>query len=142
MIAIITLDNANGMMFNRRRQSQDRILRENLLAHCKSNPLWMNQYSANLFVSGEDNLLPPNIIVDEDFLLKAGELEYCYVEDNNLEQYMDQIHTLIIYKWNRDYPSDLTFDFSEIKRHWKMLARDKFAGSSHDLITKEVWQRV
>ena len=142
MIVFIALDNNYGMMFNHRRQSQDRILRENMLTHCKNRPLWMNSYSATLFSSGEEATLSANIVVDEDFLSKAAEKEYCYVEDNNLEQHMDQIHTLIVYKWNRTYPSDLTFNYSELKRHWKIIAKERFTGSSHDMITKEVWQRV
>ena len=34
------------MLFNRRRQSQDRLLREDLLREAGGGPLWKNGYSA------------------------------------------------------------------------------------------------
>ena len=41
MTAIICMDDKNGILFNRRRQSQDRLLREDLLRETGSSPLWM-----------------------------------------------------------------------------------------------------
>ncbi len=49
MTAILCLDDNNGMMFNHRRQSQDKQLRKQIISHLKGNPLWMNAYSANQF---------------------------------------------------------------------------------------------
>ena len=66
MILIVCLDDKGGMAFNRRRQSKDRVLREQILALTEGRPLWMNSYSALQF---ED---APNIRVDEAFLEKAG----------------------------------------------------------------------
>ena len=45
MIAAVCIDDRGGMLFNHRRQSQDRLLREDLLAEAAGRPLWMNSYS-------------------------------------------------------------------------------------------------
>ena len=49
MIIISCVDDDMGMMFNHRRQSQDRVLRERVLEATKGKKLWMNHYSAKQF---------------------------------------------------------------------------------------------
>ena len=49
MNIIICLDDDNGMMFNKRRQSQDRILRADLKEFIKDKDLYMNNYSYKLY---------------------------------------------------------------------------------------------
>ena len=49
MNIIICLDDNNGMMFNKRRQSQDRILRADLKEFIKDKDLYMNNYSYKLY---------------------------------------------------------------------------------------------
>lgn len=141
MVAYIAIDDNNGMLFNNRRQSQDRLMRENLLAHCGTSKLWITEYSKKLFLSQEDGNLPSNIMVDDDFWSKAESSDHCFVEKDNLSQWMDKLDTLVIYKWNRDYPADYFFDFSVIDDNWKRFSVNKFKGSSHDKITREVWKR-
>lgn len=41
MILIVCVDDHNGMMFNHRRQSQDRILRGDILELTEGKILWM-----------------------------------------------------------------------------------------------------
>ena len=67
MIVITCLDDRGGVMFNRRRQSQDRILRERIASMTAGGRLWMSRYSAGQF---EGEALP-NLTVDDDFLQKA-----------------------------------------------------------------------
>ena len=45
MILIVCVDDHNGMMFNHRRQSQDRVLRADILELTGGKKLWMNAYS-------------------------------------------------------------------------------------------------
>lgn len=133
MIVYITVDDENGLMFNERRQSQDRILRADILADCSGDKLWMHSYSAPLFEteSGEQ------FIIDDAFLDKAGEADHCFVETDGLAQYEDKISKLVLYKWNRLYPADLYFEID--LNNWKLVSTTEFVGSSHDKITKEVW---
>ena len=49
MILIVCVDDNKGMMFNHRRQSQDRVLRRHILDRVGDAKLWMNGYSAKMF---------------------------------------------------------------------------------------------
>ena len=71
MILITAVDASSGLLFNHRRQSQDRLLRARILDLTGDAPLWMDAYTAGLFD-------PPaaNIRVAEDFLDQAGPGEY------------------------------------------------------------------
>ena len=135
MRVIVTLDDANGMMFNNRRQSQDSTLRSDILAVTKDNKLWMNEYSAKQF--GED--LPRHIIIDEDFINKATTDEDCFVENIELLLYEDEISKLVVYRWNRLYPADMYFDIELSNSKWSMEFTEEFEGNFHKKITKEVW---
>lgn len=137
MIVCLALDDNNGMLFNNRRQSQDKVLRDNLLNECEGKILWMNEYSAKQF--GES--LTENVRIDEDFLSKAGKEDYCFVENLFLVDYEDKISRLIIYKWNRVYPADIHFDIPLSNSKWGIYSTEEFIGNSHKIITKEIWIR-
>ena len=133
MIIMAAVDDRNGMMFNRRRVSQDRLLRERILNLTRGGKLWMNSYSARQFGSAEQ------ICVSEDFLAEAGEGEYCFVENTPVAPHEKSIEKVYLYKWNRRYPSDWKFDLD--LSGWKLLSTEDFQGSSHEKITEEVYIR-
>ena len=137
MIVMVCLDDKNGMMFNGRRQSKDRILREYIGKLVGENRLWMNAYSAKQF--GMEQL--PDVQVDEEFLQKAGAGEFCFVEDQRLTNVEQQIEKLIVFRWNRVYPADQYLDLDITFGNWKMLEKMEFAGHSHEQITMEVYGR-
>lgn len=134
MIAAVCIDDHNGMLFNHRRQSQDRLLRADLLQEAAGRPLWMNGYSARQFKEA-----PETLRVDEDFLSQAGPGELCFVEDQDLTAWAEKLEGLILYRWNRDYPADFRFTLS--LEGWTLERTEEFAGSSHEKITKEVYIR-
>lgn len=138
MIVVICVDEKNGMMFHCRRQSQDRIMRENLLAECGGNLLHMNKYSESLF---KDNA-KAGIAVSEDFLCEAGEGDFCFVEDVDVKDYRKRIEAVILYKWNRRYPADIHFSLDLTESEWILERTEDFKGSSHDRITKEVYRKI
>lgn len=133
MTIFITLDDKNGMLFNNRRQSKDKFLRNDMLNTCGEKRLWMNEYTSEQFEP-----LSNNIIIDESFLEKAEENDYCFVENCSFAEYIKKIGKIIIYKWNRVYPADMYFDTS-ILDGWKQLSTTEFEGNSHEKITKEEW---
>lgn len=136
MKVIVMLDDASGMMFNKRRQSQDSVLRKDILSDSKDVTLWMNEYSSAQFT--EDSA---NISVSEDFLSKASDIDYCFVENIHLSSYIEKVNEIVVYRWNRMYPSDFKFDIQLEEPMWSMVSTIDFVGSSHDKITKEVWMR-
>ena len=131
MIAIICLDDKNGYLFNKRRQSQDRVLRAKLLEMTGDSKLWMNAYSQKQF----ENEMSPVIEVDEEFASKASEGEYCFFENVSPEDYLDRAEKIIVVKWNRVYPSDRKFDISSTS--FRLERSEEFQGSSHEKITIE-----
>ena len=131
MTIIICVDDNWGIMFNHRRQSQDKIVREHILKEIKGNTLRMNSYSAKMF--GKH----PQICVDEDFMDMAAPDDYCFVEDCSVSPYKQQISQVIVYKWNRNYPADQYFDMSLTDNGWRLISSEDFVGNSHEKITKE-----
>ena len=132
MNIIICVDDNMGMMFNNRRQSQDRALRERILEITKGKNLYMNGYSASQFTEGS------NIIVDDNFLDKAQQGDFCFVENSDIRVYNSKIEKLIIYKWNRNYPSD--FQFQLTLDDFCLESTFEFQGYSHKVITEEIWK--
>ena len=49
MIAIVCLDENNGMFFNERRQSKDRYVIRDIVHMVENNTLYINEYSKELF---------------------------------------------------------------------------------------------
>lgn len=133
MVLIVCVDDNMGMLFNRRRQSQDRVLRERVLEFTKGKHLWMNHYSLGQF--GE----AAQINTDEAFMNEAAPEDYCFAEDCALEQYEQWIDKIILYKWNRRYPADMYFDIPLAEHGWHLERTEDFVGSSHEKITEEVY---
>ena len=68
MIIIACIDDRGGMLFNRRRQSQDRLLRQDLLREAGARPVWMNDYTRRQFSDPAENLRT----ADDFFPFTAG----------------------------------------------------------------------
>ena len=134
MILICCIEDALGMAFSRRRVSRDRAVCEDILREAGSSPIWMDVRSTVLFRD-----MGGNIITEPDFALKASRGEYCFLEFSAPAQYEEKAEKLILYRWNRRYPSDLKFDID--LGSWSLETSCDFVGSSHDTITKEVYIR-
>lgn len=137
MIIIACVDDSMGMMFNHRRQSQDRVLREHVMEVTKDSKLWMNHYSAKQFSEND----APQINVDDNFMSEAGVGEYCFVEDCDVTPYLRWVEKVILYSWNRRYPADQTFSIDLGVGGWKLVHTEDFSGSSHEKITEEIYTR-
>lgn len=134
MIVMVCIDDTGGMLFHNRRQSQDRLLRQRVLAQTGGRPLWTNAYSAGQF-SPEDAL---RLRVAENFLDLAQPGEYCFVETVPLRPYAKRIETLYLYRWNRRYPADQRLDLD--LSGWTLARTADFPGHSHKIITEEVYR--
>lgn len=132
MTVAICLDDRNGMVFNKRRQSRDRAIIERLLSIVGNAKIYINEYSAALFESD-------NVIVTDAFLEKAAKNDVCFVENAEISLYIDKIDKLIIYRWNKTYPADIFFNID--LGDFEIADSVDFAGYSHDLITEAVYIR-
>ena len=128
MKLIVCLDDQNGMMFNKRRQSRDKILIENMVELCKGKKLYTNEYSSKLF--------PENTV---EIMENPAETEdgYCLAEDFIVSE--DNVEEIIVYKLNRVYPADTYFNIE--LENWNLVENIDFEGSSHEKITRERYVR-
>lgn len=139
MILIVAVDDNNGMMFNKRRQSQDRVLRKHILSLSSQSRLWINHYTEKQFA--QDGIFAEHLNVDDAFLNEAAPGEYCFVEDVSVAQYEKWVEKIILFRWNRKYPGDFHFDIDLSSGAWKLTSTEDFPGSSHEKITMEVYER-
>ena len=130
----VCLDEKNGMLFGGRRQSKDRYLRRELLQLAQPNDLWMNGFSAKQFEEGD------TVAVSEDFLERAAQGQWCFVENTDILPYKEKIEYIAIYRWNRHYPADVKFPLEAFCGGWRLVSTRNFPGHSHDEITEEIYQ--
>lgn len=131
MKLIVCLDVKNGLAFHNRRQSSDLAVTKKILELTLGRKLWMNNYSGYLFADFQRN-----IQIDEDFLDKAAEEDYCFAEITDIKPYIRKVRELYVFRWNRVYPADLRFP--QIPAKARVLA--EFSGNSHEKITLEEYR--
>lgn len=136
MIVVACLDDGGGMLFNKRRQSKDEVLRQKLMEEVGTAKLYMNAYTKKQFTDCEGD----NIIVEEKFLDKAQGGDFCFVENVDITPYKEKIEKIMLFKWNRDYPRDVSFPTELLQQGWTMTSTEDFVGHSHEKITKEVYE--
>lgn len=132
MILILTLDDRDGMCFNHRRQSRDRVLNDYMLRLTGDRTLWMNAYSGKLF---PDAVTDGKVKISEEFLTLCGEGEFAFAEDVDVGDALSRAERVLVFRWNRVYPFDLVADLSRAGANRQVL--DEFPGSSHEKITLE-----
>ena len=133
MHIFVPIDDREGLLFNRRRQSRDRALMEEMLLRCGPSPLRISPFSQDLFTPEEAD----RIAVSEDFLDTAQAGDFCLCEDRALAPYEDRIESLTLCRWNRDYPGDFFLDLDLAA--WRLQETKEIPGTSHDTITLEVY---
>ena len=132
MKVVVCIDDNGGMLFNRRRQSRDQALLEDVMK--RTDKLWIHSFSEKLFAEYKEKM-----IIADDFLTKAGYGETCFVENQHLESYTEKIEEFILYKWNRKYPADFCLDIN--LNGWNLKEESEFAGTSHEKITREIYSK-
>ena len=143
MKLIICVDDNFGMMFNKRRQSQDRTLREKLIELCENSVLWMNEYSSNQFQNGIDTIVKLkdeyncDVKVENEMISYAGADDYCFIENIDINDHIvNNTNEILLVKWNREYPSDMYFNKTYLDA-FTLNDTITFTGYSHEEITIE-----
>lgn len=131
MRVIICLDDNFGMTFGGKRQSRDSKVFEDIKNSCGK--ITILPFSEKLVSSSG-----VEYCVKSDVSELADD-EWVFLENINPKELGDKISTLVIYKWNRKYLSDMkcTLDLSQFKK----AESSEFVGTSHDRITKEIYNR-
>jgi hypothetical protein len=123
------------MTFFGRRQSADSALRERMISYANGKELFMDAYSAAQFADCE-----ANIAVTDDFSGVPDD-SVCFIEDLEPESLLRRSDRLVIYRWNRNYPSETSFSFNPYEEGMKLERMSDFSGFSHPRITEEIWVR-
>ena len=133
MILITCVDDKNGMMFNSRRQSRDKIIIQNICELAENEKIWITEYSKSLFEPERENI----VISNQDFF-EAELDEYCFVENIAPSKIENDITKIVLYCWNKEYPADLYFDLE--LEDWILESEIEFEGSSHEKITRKIFK--
>ncbi len=130
MRIILCLDDNNGMLFNNRRQSRDKVLVEDIINNLQGERLNIFEFSKALFV----NFLDKICIAEK---LEKGKLYF--VESLDLEPFSEEMTEIIVYRWNRIYPADF---YCKIDFNFRFFVAEEteIRGSSHEKITKTIWR--
>ena len=131
----VVLDDDEGMMFFGKRQSRDRVLIEELISSSENTPIYIHPYSKLLFPDLS------RVTVSDDPLHDCPDGGTVFVEHLPLTPHLGDIGKMIVYRWNRLYPSDKKFDIDLARCGFTRLSLSEFPGSSHDKITKEVYRK-
>lgn len=127
---IACVDNRMGLLFNGRRLSRDRAVREKIMSIIP-NEIIMTPYSANQF----ENKYQEKITQTSEFTFQKD--NYYFIEANEMIPW-EKVDTLLLFQWNRNYPAD-TFLLIPKGQTFVMKSSEDFDGSSH-FITMEVYQ--
>ena len=135
MNLFVCLDENDGMGFNKRRQSMDRMVRADMLQTIGEQYLYVNTYTAKQFKKEESEKL----MIGDNFLETVATNAYVFVEDRLLKEYVSNIEKIIVYRWKRAYPADIFFDIDLKSSAWKLDLSEEFVGYSHECIGKEIY---
>lgn len=135
MNLILCVDDQGGLSFHHRRQSRDRAVRTDILQMCKEKKLWVSSYTAQQF---EEKQLEYFISSEEDFEHILAD-DFYFAENIIPDIDTPCVNQIILYHWNRMYPSDMKLSLPLTNR--KCIKMIEFPGYSHEKITKEVYIR-
>ena len=135
MILIVCVDEKNGMTFNNRRQSKDRILTARILEKTKNKKLWITNFSQDIFNVSDAS----NLIIDDQFIEKIEKEDFCFVENIDVNTLIEKVDKIILYNWNRRYPADKYFNIN--LDDWVVDSEEEISGSSHEKITEKIYVR-
>ncbi len=135
MTLYLCLDDKNGMLFNHRRQSRDSAVLEDIRAQLPD-VLYIHPFSEKLVSSAQ----LPYALAPEDLTTLPPEAHF-FGESPAAANLLPQAETLVLYRWNRVYPADARWEADPAQSGFSLAETTEFPGSSHKIITKEVYTR-
>lgn len=132
MVVLVSLDEANGMSFNRRRQSSDRAVIEQAIS-LSGGKLSILPRSKALF-AGYDGVTVVESVAD---IPVDG---WFFAEDADSLSRCTKPERLFVFRWHRAYPHDRRFPWAEELTEEKLSERIELVGHSHERITREEYR--
>ena len=131
----LCIDERGGMLFGGKRQSRDRVLIEELISSTEGKVV-INEFSSSLFRDYDDK-----VRIEKKPYKKCKAGDVFFVENIPLSEFIDDVNEIILYNWNRHYPSDVKIDIDPASLGFTLIQSTEFEGSSHDKITKEIYRK-
>ena len=128
MTVSFCLDDRGGMLFNKRRLSRDAAQLADLAAE---GPLTIDAFSEKLLISAGI----PYVLAGEELPENA----LFFNEVRRPEALLPLADRLVLYRWNRHYPSDVRWEGQPSDFGFVLRETTEFPGKSHEKITKEVY---
>ncbi len=119
-------------MFNKRRQSRDKNVIADIVRTAENKNIYVSKYSKALFKDIQTITFDCTTIFDKSIR------DCIFIENITPDNIFDFVDTLIIYRWNTNYPYDVQFDFD--LSNFKLTSTIDFIGHSHKQITKEIYK--
>ena len=131
----IPVDDGMGMTIFGKRQSSDRVLIADFMKDHEGKSIYISSFSRRLFENYD------SVNITDDPINDSCEGGVLFIENIKPSIFIGDVGTLIIYRWNREYPSDTKFDIDPEKEGFKLISATDFVGSSHKKISKEIYIR-
>ena len=129
MTLYICLDERNGLQFNKRRQSRDSAVLEDIRSQL-SGSLLIEPFSEKLIREAE---IP--------YVLAPETSKDYFAENIPAQEVLEKTSKMVIYRWNRHYPSDIRWEPEPESLGFSLQETYEFPGTSHEKITREVYVR-
>lgn len=113
----VCVEKSGGISFNNRPVSRDRVLLEKLAA-----------------LAGEGRVL-----FEKDISAVSSEENIYFMESDKIP--MEKVSQIYLFRWNRDYPADVYFNYDLKELGFTRVKKEDFAGFSHKKITLEIYQK-
>ena len=130
MTVYFCLDDRGGLLFNGRRLSRDAAVLADLAVGIPEE-VTIDGFSEKLIASAG---IP--YVLTEEALPKGCRF---FLENRDPAEVLPLAEKIVIYRWNRHYPSDLRWEGSPADYGFSMTETMEFPGKSHEKITKEVY---
>ena len=134
MTAIVCIEDRGGILFNSRRVGRDYEVRRDIAADFDK--VYMTEYSRSLFSDVE-----LDAEVRTSPLSEGARGDVCFIESGEIKDNIEKISRIILYRWNRRYPSDVRIGFEPADAGFRLVSTRDFAGRAHEKITKEIYLR-
>lgn len=136
MILIACVDDGMGMMFNRRRQSMDVRVRQDMLCDLpEGEKLYVTPYTARQFPEEQQERLE----ICEDPINYPWTQERFFAEDTEVSEIVQKPERIVLYCWGRSYPSDRHFSID--LSGYACISKSFFEGNTHPEMQKELYER-
>lgn len=130
MKVYLCLDDRGGLLFNGRRLSRDGLVLADLASDA-ARALTIDPFSEKLLASSGIPYELAHEQISEDACF--------FLENRDPAQLLPKASELVIYRWNRVYPSDVRWEETPEAYGFSLKERTEFSGKSHEKITKEVY---